>query len=79
VARKIRVWTWDAGARDLDVDGDPLALGQVLQTVLDGGLWGELRKFPADAVARVLPRLQLRPETRGLVEIWIEERTRPPA
>jgi hypothetical protein len=56
----------------VDVD-DPVALLPVVQTILDGGLWGQFRKIPVDALARVLARLDLRPETRRLVEIWIEE------
>lgn len=72
MARSVALWTWDRGDRDVDVD-DPRAFVPVLQTILDGGLWRQFRKIPVDALATVLPRLDLRPETRRLVEIWIEE------
>ncbi|MBI4614630.1 MAG: hypothetical protein HY720_13550 [Planctomycetes bacterium] len=69
----IRVWTWDYGERELDLDGDPRPVVQTLQTVLEGGLWDQFRRFPAGVVARHLPELDLAPQTRRLVEIWIEE------
>lgn len=69
----IRVWTWDVGERELDVDTDPRRVTSVLQTILEGGLWAELRKFPTDIVARLLPSLHIPPHTRRLLELWIEE------
>ena len=73
MARVLRIWTWDVGEREVEVDGDPLLAAQVLQTVLDGGLWNQFRKFPVDVVSRLLPRLELPQNTRSVVEIWIEE------
>ena len=73
MARVARIWTWDVGTRDVNLDGDPLLLAQVLQTVVDGGLWNQFRKFPADVVRRLLPTLQVQPNTRTLLELWIEE------
>ena len=73
VARVAKIWTWDVGTRDVDMDGDPLLVEQVLQTVLDGGLWNQFRKFPTDVIERLLPRLQLQPSTRAILEMWIEE------
>lgn len=55
------------------MDGDPLLVEQVLQTVLDGGLWNQFRKFPTDVIKRLLPRLLLPSNTRAVLEIWIEE------
>ena len=79
MARIKKIWTWDRGERELDVDGDPLLVSQVLQTVLDGGLWNQFRKFPPDVVRRLLPRLDLAPNTRTLLELWIEETEERPA
>lgn len=55
------------------MDADPALVGQVLQTVLDGGLWNQFRKFPVDVVKRALPTLRLQPNTRTIIEFWIEE------
>ena len=79
MGRKIDLWTWDRGSRAVDVDGELWVIVPVVQTILDGGLWTEFRKIPADALARVLSELQLEPETRRLVEIWIEEKRQRPA
>lgn len=68
----VRVWTWDRGERPVDLDVDD-QLVAVLQTVLDGGLWKEFRKFPRRDIARVLPRLGVAPHTRRLLELWTEE------
>ena len=52
----------------------------ILQTVLDGCLWGELEKFPPDTLSRLLPRVSAPPNIVRLAEIWIEEsRKRRPA
>jgi hypothetical protein len=70
--RTIRIWTWDAGHREIDPDDEPRRLVPVLETILEGGLWGELRKFPRDAVARLLPYLHVPAHTRRFLEIWVE-------
>jgi hypothetical protein len=79
VARRVRVWTWDRGNRALDMDGPAELLVPVLETVLNGALWRELPKFPLDTLARLLPRLDVAPNLRRLLEIWIEEKSRPAA
>jgi hypothetical protein len=73
MSRTIDVWTWDRGLRPIDLDGPPNAIVPVLETVLTGGLWKEFRKFPCDTVERLLPELDLPPNIRRLVELWIEE------
>jgi len=73
VSRRRRLWTWDRGHRGVDFDGDLAALVPTVQTILDGGLWQQFRKIPTDVLKRLLPHLQLEPETRRLVELWIEE------
>jgi hypothetical protein len=50
----------------------------VLQEVVESGFWGELAKFPTDAIARALPDLDLPSYTRRFLEIWIEERAEAP-
>lgn len=77
--RKVRVWTWDRGNRAVDMDGPAHALVPVLETVLNGALWRELKKFPIDTLERLLPRIDVPPNIRRLVEIWIEEKRRPAA
>ena len=78
MARVAKIWTWDRGLRPVDMDSQ--ALRPILETVLQGALWDQLQKFPADTVERILPLVDVPPETRRLVEIWIEERRkRPPA
>ena len=79
MARYARIWTWDRGTRKLDLDGPPELLGPILETVLNGALWRELKKFPPDVLARLLPRLSVAPNVRRLVEIWIEEKRRSAA
>ncbi len=79
MARRVPIWTWDRGRRLVDMDGPANHLTPILQTVLDGGLWTEFRKFPPDTLARLLPSLQLAPQTRRLVELWIEEHGRSAA
>jgi hypothetical protein len=80
VARRVSIWTWDRGKRPVDMDGDSHALRPILETVLQGGLWDQLERFPPDTVERILPLVDVSPETRRLVEIWIEEkRKRRPA
>jgi len=80
MARVVKIWTWDRGLRPVDMDGDSQLLRPILETVLQGALWDQLEKFPADTVERILPLVDVPPETRRLVEIWIEERRkRPPA
>jgi hypothetical protein len=46
--RMVPVWTWDAGEREIDLDARPEALVPVLETILEGGLWNQFRKFPAE-------------------------------
>ena len=80
MVRRVKIWTWDRGNRAVDMDGDARLLCPILETVLQGGLWDQLAKFPADTVERILPLVDVSPETRRLVEIWIEEeRKRRPA
>jgi len=79
VARRVRIWTWDRGERSVDMDGSPELLAPILDTVLNGGLWRELKKFPPDTLERLLPRVDVPPNVRRLVEIWIEEKRRPAA
>jgi hypothetical protein len=79
MARRVRVWTWDRGNRAVDMDAPTSALAPILETVLNGGLWRELKKFPVDTLERVLPDIQIPPNVRRLVEIWIAEKRRPAA
>jgi hypothetical protein len=60
------------------MDAGPELLVPLLETVLTGGVWEELAKFPSDTLERLLPRVVVPPNIRRLVEIWIEER-RPAA
>lgn len=58
----------------MDVDRDPPErLASLLQEVIESGFWRELAKFPSDTLTTALARLTLPPETRRLLEIWIEE------
>ena len=69
------MFTCDRGRVWVDVDRDaPERVEKLLQEVVESGFWRELDRFPADAIARALPRLQLARHTRRLLEIWIEER-----
>ncbi len=79
VARRVRIWTWDRGNRMLDMDGPSALLAPVLETVLNGALWRELKKFPPDTLERLLPRVEVPSNIRRLVEIWIEEHQRSAA
>jgi hypothetical protein len=63
----------------LDMDGPAELLAPVLETVLNGALWRELKKFPPDTLGRLLPRVTVPSNIRRLVEIWIEEHRRPAA
>ncbi len=74
VAQRIRVWTWDRGSRQVNMDGPTELLGPILETVLNGALWRELKKFPPDTLERLLPHVEVAPNIRRLVEIWIEEK-----
>jgi hypothetical protein len=74
--RRIRIWTWDAGERLIDPGGDPRRLAPVVQTILDGGLWRQFRRFPADTLARVLPYVDVPPHTRRLLRMWIDHAPR---
>lgn len=56
------------------MDGPPELLQPILETILDGGLWEELEKFPPDTVERLLPQLRIPRNIRRLVEIWTETR-----
>jgi hypothetical protein len=73
VARRVRIWTWDVGAREIDLDAPVAELVPVLETILEGGLWNQFRKFPVDTLARLLPHLHVPRNTRRLVELWIQE------
>ncbi len=70
------MWTWDVGERTLDLDADPALLVPILETILEGGLWKQFRKFPSATLARLLPHLHISPPTRRLLEIWIQEAPR---
>ena len=72
----IPVWTWDVGRRPVDPEGTTEALVPLLQTILEGGLWRQFRKFPPATLVRLLPHLDVPPNTRRLIEIWIEEAPR---
>ncbi len=61
------------------MDGSPEHLIPILETVLNGALWRELKRFPPETLERLLPRLDVPPNIRRLVEIWIEEKRRPAA
>lgn len=71
--RMVRIWTWDGGDRAIDMDGDRRLLTPILETILEGGLWEQFRRFPPDVIERLLPGLNVSPETRRLLEIWVEE------
>jgi len=79
VSRRRRVWTWDRGSRLVDMDWPTERLAPILETVLCGALWDELKKFPLDTLERVLPRATVPRNVRRLVEIWIEEKRRTAA
>ncbi len=76
VARRVRVWTWVCGRRVVDMDGAPELLVPIPETVLLGGLWEELAKFPPDVLQKLLPRLTVPRNIRRLVEIYVEEKAR---
>lgn len=61
------------------MDAPAERLAPVLATVLNGALWRELKKFPVDTLQRLLPRVDVPPNIRRLVEIWIEEKAKPAA
>ena len=71
--RRVEIWTWDVGKREIDLDAGERVLAPVLETILEGGLWNQFRKFPVDTLARLLPYLSIPHNTRRLVELWIEE------
>jgi hypothetical protein len=71
----VDIWTWDRGARPVDMEGPAVLLVPILETVLTGGLWRELAKFPPPTLTRLLPLIDVPPNIRRLVEIWIEEKT----
>jgi hypothetical protein len=73
MVRAVPVWTWDVGEREIDLDARPEALVPVLETILEGGLWNQFRKFPADTLVRLLPYLHVPSNTRRLIELWIDE------
>lgn len=58
----------------VDMSGPPEILVPLLETILNGALWRELKKFPAPTLKRLLPRLDIPPNVRRLVEIWVEEK-----
>lgn len=62
------------------MDGSVERLAPILETVLQGCLWEELKKFPPDTLERLLPHVAAPRNIKRLVEIWIEEaRKRRPA
>lgn len=61
------------------MDGPVEVLAPILETVLNGALWRELKKFPPDTLTRLLPEVEAPSNIKRLVEIWIEEKTRPAA
>lgn len=73
MAPAIRIWTWDVGERQLDLAAPIEVLVPVLETVLEGGLWNQFRKFTPDTLTRLLPHLQIASNTRRLIELWIQE------
>ena len=73
MSRMVPVWTWDVGERDVDLNARPETLVPILETILEGGLWNQFRKFPADTLARLLPYLRVPSNTRRLIELWIDE------
>lgn len=79
VPRRVRIWTWDRGNQPVDMDGSVEFLRPILETVLQGGLWLELRRFPPDTLERLLPCIDVPPNIRRLVEIWVEEKRSAPA
>lgn len=79
MARRVKIWTWDRGRRVVDMDGPAELLAPILETVLVGGLWDEMAKFPPDVLTSLLPRLQVPRNLRRLVEIYVEEKSRPAA
>jgi hypothetical protein len=79
VVRRARIWTWDRGSRSLDMDGPASLLAPVLETVLNGALWREFKKFPTDTLTRLLPLVGVPSNIRRFVEIWIEEHQRSAA
>jgi hypothetical protein len=58
------------------MDASANELAPVLETVLNGPLWRELKKFPPDTLERLLPHLTVPSNIRRFVELWIEERRR---
>lgn len=71
--RAVPVWTWGTGERTIDLDARPEALVPVLETILEGGLWNQFRKFPAETLARLPPHLHVPSHTRRLIELWMDE------
>ena len=63
----------------MDMDGPREVLAPILETVLNGGLWRELVKFPPETIERLLPAVTIPGNVRSVVEIWIEEKRRPAA
>jgi hypothetical protein len=77
MARRAEIWTWDMGRREIDFDAPVMALVPILETILDGGLWDQFRKFPVDTLQRLLPHLTIPRNMRRLIELWIEEAPAP--
>ena len=73
MVRPLTVWTWDVGERQIDLDAATETLVPVLETILEGGLWNQFRKFPIDTLGRLLPHLHVPSNTRRLIELWIQE------
>lgn len=73
MVRPVPIWTWDVGEREIDLDARSEVLVPVLETILEGGLWNQFRKFPPETLARLLPVLQIPSNTRRLIELWIQE------
>jgi hypothetical protein len=73
MGRTANIWTWDVGRRAVDLDDEAALLAPILQTILDGSLWTEFRKFPPHVLVRLLPDLDVDLATRRLIEIFVEE------
>lgn len=71
--RIVEIWTWDRGSQPVDMEGEAARIVPILETVLQAGLWTEFRKFPREAIERLLPELRVPATTRSLLEMWIEE------
>ena len=74
--QRVSLWTWDRGEREVDLLGDPKRLAPIVQTILDGGLWGQFRKIPPEVISRLLPFLVVAAHTRRFLKMWVEHAPR---